>query len=410
MELQKDSQQHLYSSEESSATPSRFTIDTIQDQTADGEATAIRRDVEQLYQSEELPSLYKLEKLCPNPELVEIPLIEVDEIYWDHEYDIVNSRNWATWKKRLNVGCICLMCVLSYVFLPDGYSKRRVSRVRTKIARSSTSTVIAPVIPDIMDHFRLSNSYLSAFIFSAFVLGYALGQFFISPLSELLGRVPLYNVCNVIFTTCTALCGRANNGSILIVLRFFAGVGGSSVFALARSSLADIYAKEERGMSMKILAVGLSLGPALGPVIGSYINDAWGWRWVFYLIGIVGVSLSVMSAICLSESYQPVLLRRKGAHLYQYSADLQFNIGGDRDPSTSRLKIFNRTMLMPLRMLILSPSILIVSSLTGICSSFVYVLYITLPTTFVDFYAWQPKNIGLAYLGTAIGNLIGFGK
>lgn len=258
-----------------------------------------------------------------------------------------------------------------------------------------------------MIDFSSSDAYLSAFVLSVYVLGYGVGPLLISPLSELFGRVPLYHICNVLFTVCTASCGQTNDLKTLAILRFFAGVGGSSVFALAPSSLADVVVKEKRGAVMALIAIGYNLGPAVSPTVGSYVNDAWGWRWVFYLTGILGASASILSAICLSETYEPVLLRRKAAQLREKTGNpglrskLAVNIG------MSKLALLLQAMLMPLRMLYSSPSILLTSLITAIGYGYVYILYTTLPTTFLIVYAWEPKKIGLAYLGTAVGNLIG---
>jgi MFS family permease len=94
------------------------------------------------------------------------------------------------------------------------------------------------------------DAYLFAFVLSIYVLGYAFGPLLISPLSEQYGRLPLYHACNIVFTVFSVACARANSLGTLAVFRFFAGVGGSSVFALAPSSLADLFVKENRGAVM----------------------------------------------------------------------------------------------------------------------------------------------------------------
>ena len=246
-----------------------------------------------------------------------------------------------------------------------------------------------------MTDLRSNDTYLAGFVLSIFVLGYAVGPLLISPLSELYGRVPLYHICNILFTLCTLFAGRATNPQVLATLRFFAGVGGSSVFALAPSSLADMVAREKRGAALAFIAIGYNLGPALAPTAGSYVNDAWGWRWIFYVTGILGAGVTVLNAVCLSESYEPVLLRRKNAcspiHVDTVAA-------------------FRKAMFMPTYMLFSSPSIFLVSLLTAVGYGYVYILYTTLPTTILTSYAWAPKRIGLAYLGTAVGNFFGMGK
>jgi multidrug resistance protein len=255
--------------------------------------------------------------------------------------------------------------------------------------------------------FNSANAYLSAFVLSIYVLGYAFGPLLISPLSEQYGRLPLYHACNVLFTVCTAACGRANNLGTLAILRFLAGVGGSSVFALVPSSLADMVVKEKRGGAMALIGLAYNLGPAISPTAGSYLNDAKGWRWVFYLTGILGAVGTVLGMLCMCETYEPVLLRRKAAKLRKQTNDTTLRARTDVQTGGSKLKPFREAMLMPFRMLLFSQPIFFTSLLTAIGYGYIYILYTTLPTTFLETYKWHPKNIGLAYLGTAVGNLVG---
>jgi hypothetical protein len=64
-------------------------------------------------------------------------------------------------------------------------------------------------------------------------------------------------------------------------------------------------------------------------------------------------------------------------------------------------------MLMPLRMLFFSRTIFLTSFLTAVAYGSMYILYSTIPTTFLVTYAWPSKNVNLAYLSTAVGALLG---
>ncbi|KAI4945503.1 hypothetical protein J4E91_007845 [Alternaria rosae] len=260
---------------------------------------------------------------------------------------------------------------------------------------------------DIMRDFASTDAYLSAFVLSIYVLGYAFGPLLISPLSEQYGRLPLYHGCNVLFTICTFVCGRASSLSTLAVFRFLAGVGGSSVFALAPSSIGDFWVKEKRGGVMALIGLAYNLGPAISPTAGSYLNAARGWRWIFYLTGILGGVCTTLSVLCLSETYEPVLLRRKAARLRKQTGNQELRARSDMDAGTSKMAAFRTAMAMPLRMLFLSQPVFFTSLLTAIRYGYMYILYTTIPTTFVETYKWAPEKLGLAHLGTAVGNLIG---
>lgn len=185
-------------------------------------------------------------------------------------------------------------------------------------------------------------------------------------------------------------------------------MGGSSVFALAPSSIADMFPREKRGAVMALIGVAYNIGPSVSPIAGSYINAAWGWRWIFYISGGLGVMTTVLNFAGLSESYEPVLLRRKAARMRsRRSGIVGVKSNFDFDDGITRSKVLTRAMLMPLRMLIFSRPILLTSTVTAIGYGCMYILYTTLPTTFLITYSWSPKNLGLAYLGTAVGALVG---
>lgn len=173
--------------------------------------------------------------------------------------------------------------------------------------RPFTSSVLAPAIPDLIREFHTKDPDLPSFVLSTYILGYAVGPLQVSPSSEVFGRAPLHYFCNTLFTTCTVLCGRTNSLRLFAAARFLAGVGGSGVFALAPSSIADMFPKEKRGALMALIVAGYNLGPSVSPTAVSYIDAAWGWRWVFYISGGAGLVGTVLNCIGLSETYEPVL-------------------------------------------------------------------------------------------------------
>ena len=244
--------------------------------------------------------------------------------------------------------------------------------------RPFASSVFAPAMPDLMKEFKATDPYLSSFVLSIYVLGYAIGPLLISPLSELFGRVPLYHLCNTLFSISTLLCGRTHSLGTLAIARLFAGMGGSSVFALAPSSIADMFPPEKRSAIIALIAIGYNLGPSVSPTAGSYINAAWGWRWIFYISGGIGVVITILNLAGLSETYEPVLLRRKAARLRRQKRveDGSIRSRFEFDSNTSKKKVLGKAMLTPLRMLVFSRAILLTSGLTAVGYGWMYVLYV----------------------------------
>jgi multidrug resistance protein len=272
--------------------------------------------------------------------------------------------------------------------------------------RPFASSVFAPAITDMMQDLTENDVYLSAFVISSYVLGYAVGPLVVGPLSEIYGRVWLYHICNLLFVCFTCGCAVSHSLGVLAFMRFLAGWGGSSVFTLGPASIADVVLPEHRGPLLALIGIMYNLGPAISPLVGSHVNDSLNWRWVFGVTALMGAVGTLAGFVGLSETYAPILLERKTRRLRSWSGNQALRSG--LESGLSPWQTFKTAMLRPLKMLLL-PNILLISLLTATGYGFMYILYTTIPTTFTDIYHWKSKQTGYAYLGTAVGNILGLG-
>jgi multidrug resistance protein len=228
----------------------------------------------------------------------------------------------------------------------------------------------------------------------------------IGPLSEVYGRLIMYHICNVVFTVFTTLCASVHNFRTLAILRFLAGCGGASAFTLGPATVADLVPFEKRNGMYAILGTAYNLGPAVSPIIGDYIHHSMGWRWIFWITGIAG-GVCTVATLVLSESYEPVVLRRKVQRLRKETGNPNLHSVRDTNGSVPSSRILVRAMLRPLRMLLLLPNVFLVSLLTAVGYGYMYVLYTTIPSVFLVDPFWHTRNIGLAYLATGFGCVLG---
>lgn len=86
--------------------------------------------------------------------------------------------------------------------------------------------MISPAQDIIKEDLGIPNNTLATLVLSIFVLGFAIGPFLFSPLSEKYGRVPILHISNVFFLAFNLGCGFAQNTVQILVLRFLAGFFG----------------------------------------------------------------------------------------------------------------------------------------------------------------------------------------
>ena len=145
----------------------------------------------------------------------------------------------------------------------------------------------------IQKDFNLSNVQLG-YVFSAFVIGYALFQAPGGYLADKYGPRAVIAAGVVwwgIFTTATAWVPTTLVWSItiLIVMRFLLGLGEAVVFPSSNRLVAAWIPSQERGLANGLIFAGVGAGAGITPPLITYVLMNYGWRWSFYVCAIIGL-------------------------------------------------------------------------------------------------------------------------
>ena len=124
-------------------------------------------------------------------------------------------------------------------------------------------------------------------------------------ISDMFGRVRLYNLGFAIFTFGSILCSitpnQGDTGAIeLIVFRIVQGVGGAFLFANSAAIITDAFPTNERGKALGINGVAFLAGSLIGLILGG-ILATYDWRLVFLVSVPVGAVGTVWSYWKLKE-------------------------------------------------------------------------------------------------------------
>ena len=128
----------------------------------------------------------------------------------------------------------------------------------------------------------------------------------IGRLSDMYGRVKLYNLGFAIFTLGSILCsitwGKGTDGEIqLIIFRLIQGVGGAFLFANSTAILTDSFPSNQRGFALGLNQIAAIGGGVLGLIVGGLLAATGEWRWVFLVNVPVGIFGTVWAYIALHE-------------------------------------------------------------------------------------------------------------
>ncbi len=140
-------------------------------------------------------------------------------------------------------------------------------------------------------------------IFSAFVLGYALFQVPGGWMGDRWGPRRVLTFAVIWWSIFTALTAIAPTlplvnligimGSLMVV-RFLIGIGEAAALPNFNRSIANWHPPQERGLGIGITIGGIGIGSALTPPVTAWIMVNYGWQTAFYAAGLLGLVIALL--------------------------------------------------------------------------------------------------------------------
>ena len=264
--------------------------------------------------------------------------------------------------------------------------------------RSVSSAAFAPAVPQMLAEFHSKSETGGTIAVSIYMLGLAIGPFLLGPLSEVHGRAPVYLLSGICFVAFTIACGLSENLGVLIASRFLCGLFGAAPIVLGGATIADIFLPEDRAKAMAIWGIGPILGPVLGPVFAGFQAEAHGWRSVFWLLAIAALVALAVGTLFLKETYVGAILEDRQRLLPQMT-DAE-SLKPKQTLEVGQKKHFSQAILHPLKIIIASPVVLLLSLYVGLLYGTLYLLITTFTRVFGGTYGLKVGEIGLTFLGT----------
>lgn len=149
-----------------------------------------------------------------------------------------------------------------------------------------------PALPELSAEFSASTS-ATQLTLTMTLLGMAVGQIFLGPLSDMYGRKRPLFAGMVAFALVSAGCFYASSIEPFLALRFLQGFAGASGLVISRAIARDVAEGVELTRFMAILMLVNGLAPILAPVAGGQILAFSSWRIIFAVLAVIGVLLAI---------------------------------------------------------------------------------------------------------------------
>jgi MFS transporter, Spinster family, sphingosine-1-phosphate transporter len=157
------------------------------------------------------------------------------------------------------------------------------------VDRQLLSSFANYVVPDL----NLSNTEFGLLTGLMFMVFYSFMALIMGALADIYNRPRLISAAVFLWSLCTAASGAAKGFVSLAIPRMLIGVGESTLAPSAISMLADKFPAAKRGFATGFYYTGVSFGFGASLLIAGYLGPVLGWRMCFYLLGGIGIVLSI---------------------------------------------------------------------------------------------------------------------
>ncbi|KAL3254893.1 hypothetical protein ABHI18_008647 [Aspergillus niger] len=293
--------------------------------------------------------------------------------------------------------------------LPVNWSKSRKWLIVVIISGMSfivnLSTVIcAPASQQIMHEFHSNSNFLGVFYITVWDLGEAIAPLYIGPLSERIGRLPVYHFYNILFIIFTAITGCSNSIGMIVGFRLLTGAATTSI-CLNPSIVGDMFTLQTRGAAMATMSLMPLVGTAIGPIIGGLVTEHLSWRWTFWITAILTGAVELAMVFVLRETYLPQIMRQRARN--DAAAASQPESVAPAAPFYTILWRLIKFLLQPFVILLGSRAATVFALYLSIVYAYLFLLATTLATVYQEVYSFSESDSGLIYLAQAIGMFIG---
>lgn len=196
---------------------------------------------------------------------------------------------------------------------PSQFSPRFVALLGFIAALGAVSMdMYLPSLPAVAEYLGTTAAAVQ-FTISGVLIGGALGQLLMGPLSDRYGRrrPALFGIA--LHVIASLACMVAPTIEVLIVMRMLQGIGNSAATVTAMAVIRDrlVGGPAARVLSRLMLVIGVA--PLLAPTLGGLIAGFGGWRAVFAALALFGVVLGIAVYRLLPETLPPERRTSSGA-------------------------------------------------------------------------------------------------
>ena len=138
---------------------------------------------------------------------------------------------------------------------------------------------------------------------TAFLVGMAVGQLVMGPLSDRFGRRTPLLTSAAACVVAGVVCALAPNLAVLVAARLVQGLAGAGGMVIGRAVIADVLTGRAAAKAFTLMLTVGGVAPVLAPVLGGLLAGPVGWRGMLWAVVLLCVVMFVGVLLVLEETH-----------------------------------------------------------------------------------------------------------
>lgn len=165
------------------------------------------------------------------------------------------------------------------------------------IDRQIISILLEPIRTDL----GVDDTAMGFLTGTAFAIFYATLGIPIARWADLWVRRSIIAIGTALWSAMTVGSGLAQSFLQMSLARIGVGVGEAALSPPAHSLLADYFPVERRATALGIYSTGIHIGILFGVMAGGWLDEFWGWRMAFVVVGLPGLLIAAVARLTIRE-------------------------------------------------------------------------------------------------------------
>ncbi len=161
--------------------------------------------------------------------------------------------------------------------------------------------ILVPAVPGLVVKMNTDPETVQLTV-SLFLVGLAVSQLALGPLSDRFGRRPvvLAGLTLTVLASVASIAASTIGG--LILARVVQALAASTGLVVGRAIVRDLYERDEAASMLGWVTTAMVVAPMIAPLIGGFLDTAFGWESVFVFVALASCIVLAWSFVGLPET------------------------------------------------------------------------------------------------------------